>query len=81
MQRDGRCCVQVEQVERLRQNEGKVVKITCSDGELLEAKILHVDDEYRDAVYGLVSSTTPEKYKEGTASAYVIKWDDIVSFH
>jgi len=71
--------VKLEQIERLRQNEGKVVKITCSDGELLEAKILHVDDEYRDAVYDLVSSTMPEKYKDG-ATAYVIEWDDIVDF-
>jgi hypothetical protein len=68
-----------EQIERLRQNEGRVVK-TCSDGEMLEAKIIHVDDEYRDTIYDLVSSTTPEKYKQGTASAYVIHWDDIVNF-
>jgi hypothetical protein len=72
--------VNAEQIERLRQNEGKVVKITCSDGELLEAKIVHVDDEYRDAIYDLVSSTKPEKYKQGTAAAYVIRWDDVVDF-
>ena len=69
-----------EWIERLRQNEGKVVKINCSDGELLEAKIIHVDDEHRDAIYYLVASTTPEKYKQGNASAYVIHWDDIVDF-
>jgi hypothetical protein len=55
--------VKQEDIERLRQNEGKVVKINCLDGELLEAKIIHVDDEYHDAIYDLVSSTTPEKYK------------------
>ncbi len=69
-----------EWIERLRQNEGKVVKINCSDGELLEAKIIHVDDEHRDAIYDLVASTTPDKYKQGTASAYVIHWDDIADF-
>lgn len=69
-----------EQIERLREKEGSVVKITCADGELLEAKIVHIDDEYRDAVYDLVSSTTPEKYKQGTAAAYVIRWADIVDF-
>jgi hypothetical protein len=73
-------CVKPEQIERLRQNEGKVVKITCTDGELLEAKIIHVDDESRDAIYDLVSSSTPEKYNQGTASAYVIQWDDIADF-
>jgi small nuclear ribonucleoprotein (snRNP)-like protein len=72
--------MKAQQIERLRQSEGKVVKITCSDGELLEAKIIHVDDEYRDAIYDLVSSTTPEKYKQGAASSYVIRWDNIVDF-
>ena len=69
-----------EQVERLRQNESKVVKITCSDGELLEARIIHVDDEYSDAIYDLVSSTTPEKYKQGASASYVTRRDDIVDF-
>ena len=69
-----------ELIERLRQNEGKVIKIKCSDGELLQAKIIHVDDEHHDVIYDLVASTTPEKYKQGTASSYVIHWDDIVDF-
>lgn len=69
-----------ELIERLRQNEGKVVKINCSDGELLEAKIFHVDDEHRDVVFDFVASTKPEKYKEGTACAYIIPWDYIVDF-
>ena len=69
-----------EQIERLRQNEGKTVKITCSDGELLEAKILHVDDEHEDAMFDLVSSTNLEKYPRGISAAYVIHWADIVDF-
>jgi acetylglutamate kinase len=71
--------VKKELIERLRQNEGKVVKINCSDGELLEAKIIHIDDEHRDAIYDLVA-TKPEKYKQGIKSAYVIHWDDMVDF-
>jgi hypothetical protein len=69
-----------EQIERLRQNEGKVVKIRCSDGELLEAKIIHVDDEHGDAIYDLVSSTTPEKYRKGVTVAYLIHLADIEDF-
>jgi hypothetical protein len=69
-----------QQIERLRKNEGKVVKITCSDGELLEAKIVHVDDDHRDAIYDLVSSSTPEKYRQGKSSAYLIHFADIVDF-
>jgi hypothetical protein len=72
--------MKAEQIERLRQNEGRVVKITCSDGELLEAKVVHVDDEHGDVIYDLVSSTTPDKYREGTASAYLIHFADIVDF-
>jgi hypothetical protein len=68
------------QITRLRDSEGKVVKITCSDGELLEARIVHVDDDNRDVIYDLVSSTKPEKYKQGAAASYVIRWDDIVDF-
>jgi hypothetical protein len=67
-------------IERLRKSEGGTVKITCSDGEILEAKILHVDEEYRDVVYDLLSSTRPEKYPQGQASAYTIEWDDILDF-
>jgi acetylglutamate kinase len=70
--------VRQELIERLRQNEKKVVKINCSDGELLEAKVIHVDDEHRDVIYDLVATTTPEKYKQGSASAYIIHWDDII---
>jgi hypothetical protein len=65
-------------IERLRQDEGRVRKITGSDQELLAAKIVHVDDEYRNAFYDRVSSTRPGKYKPGAASAYAIGWDDIV---
>jgi hypothetical protein len=69
-----------EQAERLRQSEGKVVKITCSDGELLEAKIIDVDDEHEDVIFDLVSSTTMEKYPRGTSATYVIHWADVVDF-
>lgn len=64
----------------MRENEGRVVKITGSDGELREAKIIHLDDDHRDAIYDLVSSTTPQKYPKGTASAYVIHLADILDF-
>ena len=56
-----------EQIERMRKTERKVAKITCSDGELLEAEIVHVDDDHRDVIYDLVSPTTPEKYRQSTS--------------
>jgi len=66
-------------VERLRKCEGSIVKITCSDGEILEAKIVHVDDEYSDVIYDLISSTA--NYPKGRDAAYVVKWDDILDFN
>jgi hypothetical protein len=69
-----------EDVERLKQHQDGVVRIACTDGEVLDAKIISVSDEYRDAIYELVSSTTPEKYPRGNSVAYVIKWADIVDF-
>jgi small nuclear ribonucleoprotein (snRNP)-like protein len=69
-----------EEVEQLRRFEGRRVTITCSDGEVLQGKILHVDDEHRDAIFDLVSTTTPEKYKQGANAAYVIRWADVVDF-
>ena len=66
-----------EQVVRLRGYEKKNIKITCSDGELIEAKVLHVDDEHRDVICDLESTSTPEKYKQGSGICISIKWDDI----
>jgi hypothetical protein len=56
--------VTAEQIERLRRNEGRVIKITCTDGELLEAKISHVDDEHYDVVYDLVSTPLPRNIRK-----------------
>jgi hypothetical protein len=68
-----------DDVERLRQCEKKIVTINCSNGELLRAKILHVDDEYRDVIFDLLSSSKPETYKHDGA-AYALAWDDILNF-
>jgi hypothetical protein len=69
-----------DDLERLRRCEKKIVTINCSDGELLKAKILHVDDEYRDVVFGLISTNLPENYK-ALGAAYALNWDDILDFH
>jgi hypothetical protein len=69
-----------EEIDRMRRNERKIVRIDCSDGEILNARILHVNDDHQDTIYDLISTTTPEKYKAGNKSAYVIRWSDIVTF-
>ena len=69
----------IDDVERLRHSEKKIVTVSCSDGELLRAKIIHVDDDHRDVIFDLISTSHPETYK-GTGT-YIIHWDDIVDFH
>jgi hypothetical protein len=51
-------------LDDLRAYEKKQVRIMCTDGELIEAEVLDVDDENRDVVCDLLSTTTPEKYKQ-----------------
>ena len=58
--------------------DAKTAKLTCIDGDVLEGFIEYVDDEYRDVVLQLQSSSNPEKYKRGTS--YAVRWDDIVDF-
>ena len=66
-----------EQLMQLRASEKKKVQITCSDGELIQAEVLHVDDENRDVVCELLSTTTPEKYKQGKGICIAVNWDAI----
>jgi len=67
-----------DDIERLRRNEQRIVTISCSNGEILRAKIVHVDDNHRDVIFDLISTSHPETYKH--AGAYVIHWDDIANF-
>jgi hypothetical protein len=66
-----------EQLERLRASDGKNLQITCSDGEIIQAKILFIDDEYRDVVCDLLSTTKPERYEQERGVCIAINWDDI----
>jgi len=67
-----------EDIGRLRGNEGRIVEMRCSNGEVLFAKILHVDDEHQDVIYDLVRSTA--MYPKGKSVAYVIPFADILEF-
>ena len=55
--------------------------MVLSGGDILQARILHLDDEHRDVICDVLSTTKPEIYKKGIEkTAYAIRWDDIVSF-
>lgn len=56
----------------------KVVRITCSNGEIMLARIHFVSDEDQDVIYDLVSTTKESQYeKHDVQPAYLIKFKDI----
>jgi hypothetical protein len=64
----------------LKNNEGKVFRLAFSDGEIAIAKILHVNDEYEDFIYDLISSTkVREHYKDKEQNCYVSKFNELIS--
>jgi hypothetical protein len=64
----------------LKSSVDKVVRIRCSDGELLVAKILFVWDEYEDVSYDVISTNRASKYeKYPPGAAHSISFQDIES--
>jgi small nuclear ribonucleoprotein (snRNP)-like protein len=62
----------------LKESIDKLVKITCSDGEILLAKVHAVSDEDEDVVYELVATTKESHYeKRDEQPAYLIAFRDI----
>lgn len=57
--------------------DAKIVKITCTDGDVLEGFVEFVDEEYRDVIFQPLRSNNPEKYK--IQNTYTVHWDDIES--
>lgn len=63
----------------LKSSVDKLVRIRCSDGEVLVAKVLFVWDEYSDVSYDLVSTNREDKYEKcGPEAAHTISFQDIV---
>ncbi len=64
----------------LKNNEGKVFRLEFSDGEVAVAKVLHVDDEYEDFIYDLISSSmTREHCQDKEHKSYVGKFNELIS--
>lgn len=56
----------------------KIVRIICSNGEIMLAKIHVVSDEDEDVIYDLVSTTKELQYeKHDKQPAYLIAFADI----
>ena len=68
------------ELQLLKSSVDKVVKIHCSDGEVLIAKVIFVWDEYEDVSVDVVSTDRPEKYeKYGPDAAHTLNFKDILS--
>jgi hypothetical protein len=62
----------------LKASVGKTVRIFCSDGEVLLARIHAVSDEDGDIIYDLISTTKESHYeKRDLQPAYLISFRDI----
>ncbi len=46
-----------EVMAQLKAHEQSVVRMACRDGRTLVAKIVHVDEEYRDVLYNAVAES------------------------
>jgi hypothetical protein len=67
-------------LEILKANIDKVIKIICRDGETLLAKVVLVSEDDQDVVYDLVSATRESQYeKVDKQPAYRITFQEIES--
>jgi small nuclear ribonucleoprotein (snRNP)-like protein len=65
-------------LQLLKANIDRVVRIVCSDGEVLLAKVHTVSDEDEDVIYDLVATTKESHYeKRDEQPAYLIRFNDI----
>ena len=71
--------ITTESLVELKHNVGKVFTFTCSDGDIVIAKILGVDDEYGEVVCELVSSNKPEIYSSTSGVQFAMLLTDIHS--
>ena len=69
-----------EAIAVLQQNIGKVVRLTCTDGEVIVAKIDLVDPMDEEIVFDMLSTTDESKYEKfDREPAYLLFFSDISS--
>jgi hypothetical protein len=68
------------EIQFLKERVGKVVRLNCTDGEVIMAKIVYVDTEDLELVYEMLSTTDQSKYeKYDEQPAYLIHFPEISS--
>lgn len=69
-----------EDLETLRHNDNRLVRLTTCDGEIMIARVRFVSDSNQDLIYDLISTTKESQYeKHDEQPAYRIEFKDIVS--
>jgi hypothetical protein len=64
----------------LKKNERNVFRVVFTDGEEAVVRVLHVDEQYEDFVYELLSTNSDrEHYRNRSDAAYVGRFADLVS--
>jgi hypothetical protein len=65
-------------IEILKQNDHRVVRLHMHDGEIVNARVLFVSETERDVIVDLISSTSIERYeKSDIQPAFQYAFDDI----
>jgi hypothetical protein len=65
-------------IELLKENDNRVVRIKTYDGEVLLAKVRFVSESNQDLAYDLVSTTKESQYeKHDEQPTYLIRFEDI----
>lgn len=66
----------------LKEHEGQIFRIVLTHGEEATVRVTHVDEEYGDFIYDLLSTNREVKYRSApTEAAFVAKFGDLVSAH
>ena len=69
-----------DDIQLLKDRTNGTVRINCTDGEVIIAKVQLVSEEDEDVVYDLISTTKESRYeKHDEQPAYLIKFQDIRS--
>ena len=64
----------------LKDNEGRVFRISFASAEEAVVKLTHVDEEHEDFVYDLLSTNRESKYRDMPKNAaYAAKFADVIS--
>ena len=67
-----------EAIALLQESIGKVVRLSCSDGEVIVARVDLVDPMDEEIVYEMLSTTDESKYEKfDRQPAYLLRFGDV----